>query len=476
MAGLCWTACGPDTQGETEGSSGTTSGGSSSSGAPTDGMIPPSEDLPNDSSDYVDCKCPVAGDTQECQVDGQAGAQICEGEPQPEICGLDWSECHVCAPGEPWPCNFVPCGGADGECGDSQECSEEGFCRPLPAIPTCERQAFVVSEFELLGRAAQVELVDLDGDGALDLVVLLAEDSLVEVALGDGAGGFLPGMIHPTGLEMSHQSLAIADFDSDGSFDLAIGRWWEPGAMSLLFGQAGSFAEPVVTPTIHPPMDLRAGDFDGDGDADLVALGGSYEAEIVLYRGDGMGGFVVEPHDVPGDEFFFAAVGAVAGEPRLDVVVTRASPLRAEVLEYEPETGVFATVATMPGVGVTPYDGVAIGDIDGDAALDVVAHREVVGGGQIQTWPQLMPGTDLPVQRPIRLERIADVDGDGRGDLLVNSWHALAVHVVYVDAPCVQSNVGGYASSLAAGDLDGDGKADIVDAVGNTVQILLTGS
>ncbi|WP_420829480.1 FG-GAP repeat domain-containing protein [Nannocystis pusilla] len=234
--------------------------------------------------------------------------------------------------------------------------------------------------------------------------------------------------------------MAIADFDADGSPDLAIGRWWEPTGLSLLFGEAGSFAEPVVTPSTHPPMDLRAGDFDGDGNADLVALGGTYEAEIVLYRGDGMGGLVVEPHDVPGDEFFFAAVGAVAGEPRLDVVVTRAAPLGAEVLEYEPGTGVFATVATMPGVGVTLYDGVAIGDIDGDAAGDVVAHREVITGGQIQTWPQLMPGQGLPVERPIRLKSIADVDGDGRGELLVTSVDALAVHVVYVDAPCVQSS------------------------------------
>jgi hypothetical protein len=164
----------------------------------------------------------------------------------------------------------------------------------------------------------------------------------------------------------------------------------------------------------------------------------------------------------------------VAGEPRLDVVVTRAAPLGAEVLEYDPDSGVFATVATMPGVGVTPYDGVALGDIDGDAAADVVAHREVIGGGQIQTWPQLMPGAGLPVQRPIRLERIADVDGDGRGELLVVSWGALAVHVVYVDAPCVQTNAGWYASSVATGDVDGDGKADIVGAVGTTAQIRRT--
>ncbi|WAS91187.1 FG-GAP repeat domain-containing protein [Nannocystis punicea] len=473
-AGLCLTACGPDVPAETDGStSGTTSSGSTSSDTPTDGGFPSSDSDPyDDSYDGLDCEC-YEGETQDCEVDGQPGAQICEGWVDFDVCDLNWSACHLCERGEPWPCNADRCG-FDGECEEGEECGEDGFCAPLPSIPVCDRQPLMVSELELQGAATQVELVDLDGDGALDLVALLAADSRVEVALGDGDGGFLPGTTYPTGLEMSHQSLAIADFDTDGSPDLAIDRWSEPAELSLLFGQAGSFAEPVLSSLPFPPNILRAGDFDGDANPDLVMLNGSYDAEIVLYRGDGMGEFTAEPHDVPGDEPFVFAVGAVAGEPRLDVVVTRAETLGAEVLEYAPGIG-FTAVATLPGAGATPYDHVAVGDIDGDAAADVVAHRALVGSGQIQTWPQLMLGSRFLVEAPIRLGPIADIDGDGRGDLLAVEGDSLALHILYVDAPCIQAKVGWYASGLATGDLDGDGKADIVGVAGTTAQILRTG-
>jgi hypothetical protein len=415
--------------GSSGGSSGTTSD-DPSSGASSD----PSSDSDTDSyNPNYPCD---SGDIRPCEENGEPGIQVCELYWMPDF-GTYWSDCQV-------------------------------------PIPTCDRQPLMLSELSLHDAASQFELADLDGDGALDLVAVLPEAAAVEVALGDGAGGFLAGTTYPTELQGGTQTVAVADFDGDGSPDIAVAESSDTDALSLLFGQAGVFAAPIVTSLSHTPGSLAAGDFDGDTHQDLLALGGVQDAQLVLYRGDGNGGLTPEFHDVPGGSPFAAAAGAVAGEARPDVVVPHNSWPDADVLEYAPGVG-FTTIATLTGDGVTPYGHLAIGDIDGDAAPDVVAHRTPPGLQQIHTWSQLLPGPPFWVE-DLRVGAIADVDGDGRGDLIARNTDLLGIDIVYFDIPCVQSHpLPLYAHNLAAGDLDGDGKADIVAGNEASVKILRTG-
>jgi hypothetical protein len=85
------------------------------------------------------------------------------------------------------------------------------------------------------------------------------------------------------------------------------------------------------------------------------------------------------------------------------------------------------------------------------------------------------PGPTLALGGPIGLGPVADVDGDGRGDVVAPSREWWKLHVLYVDAPCIQTlELEGPAENLAAGDLDGDGKADIVAGSGASVWISRT--
>jgi hypothetical protein len=89
------------------------------------------------------------------------------------------------------------------------------------------------SPIHLGKRAWQMVIVDMDGDGKLDLVAA-AEDA-VRVLLGDGGGGFHPATGSPFATGKGTWTLAMADFNEDKKLDVAVSSL-ETGQVFLLLG------------------------------------------------------------------------------------------------------------------------------------------------------------------------------------------------------------------------------------------------
>jgi hypothetical protein len=127
---------------------------------------------------------------------------------------------------------------------------------------------------------------DLDGDGDDDLVVARlgpgATPMPAEVSLSLGGGTLSP----PTAVPATSWTwdLALVDVDADGDLDLVEANNY-PGtsATSTLFlnGGAGAFTLAAGFPAV-PASTVRAGDLDGDGDADLLLDG-----QVLLNGGNG---------------------------------------------------------------------------------------------------------------------------------------------------------------------------------------------
>jgi hypothetical protein len=138
-----------------------------------------------------------------------------------------------------------------------------------------------------------VKLGDLNEDGILDIVVANSSDDTVSLLLST-PGGYARTDMGSGGLQAS--AIAIVDMNKDGHLDLVIVNKRmvinnKVGSVAVFLNDgAGGFPEP---PSVHVrgrgvPSAVCAGDFDGDGVADVAVSGGSTN-DILVLRGFGDG-------------------------------------------------------------------------------------------------------------------------------------------------------------------------------------------
>jgi hypothetical protein len=133
---------------------------------------------------------------------------------------------------------------------------------------------------------------DFNGDGTLDLAVADTGDSSghgagVNVLLGNGDGSFQAARNFAAG--SSPRSVAVGDFNGDGTIDLAVANYISSGTVSVLLGNGdGTFQTAVSYPAGGLTISVAVGDFNGDGNQDLaVANADSNDVSVLLGNGDG---------------------------------------------------------------------------------------------------------------------------------------------------------------------------------------------
>lgn len=129
-------------------------------------------------------------------------------------------------------------------------------------------------------------LLDLDGNGTVDMVASNASEARVHVWLGDGHGQLSEaGSLDMPGLPLG---IADADVDGDGRVDLLVAHSF---GMAVLLGQGnGSFDYAADVEAGVSPRDVAVADYDHDGRLD-VAIVNSSSQDVTLARGRGDGRF-----------------------------------------------------------------------------------------------------------------------------------------------------------------------------------------
>ena len=168
-----------------------------------------------------------------------------------------------------------------------------------------------------------VRIVDLNADGAPDLVSSSVDSDTIRTWIGDGAGGFALNADHPTGADPFQIELADLDNDGDQDIIVAVG-----GANSIrLYENNGSSAGIDLIhqgdfPMGAYPRDVKIHDFNGDGFFDMAAACDNSNDLRIRYG--------VGPFDFSGPEVIFQnhtqandlATGDLNGDGLIDLVTT----------------------------------------------------------------------------------------------------------------------------------------------------------
>lgn len=285
-------------------------------------------------------------------------------------------------------------------------------------------------------RPGSLDLGDVTGDGRTDVVVGLDRTGIqVFPGAADGTLGSPMFVATPDSTRV-----AIGDFDGDAYADVA-GIGWGSNSVTTFSGGASGLEATGTYPARHGGYDdLEIGDVTGDGRDDLVVMSGQLYAN-----------------------------------PNLSVLAQLAGGGFAAAAEYTIGTNILT-------------NGIGLGDVTADGRVDVVASY---GGNRpysfVAVFAQTAAGTlAAPVSYPSydipEPVEVADLNGDGRAEVVTvhGGWQrvgvyggqsngALASEALYAVPYASHYNVQG----LAIGDVNGDGRPDIVEADYNYGLVLL---
>jgi hypothetical protein len=292
--------------------------------------------------------------------------------------------------------------------------------------------------------AVSVAMADVNRDGKPDLLVANCGaisistcgigNGVVGILLGNGDGTFQPVVSYDTGGSYS-LSVAATDLNGDGKPDLAVSNLFSDNVGVLLGNGDGTFQSAVTYDAGGQAIAVAIADVSGDGTPDLLVATRASGGAVGVLLGNGNGTFKpVVPYNSGGVVPVSVAVSDVNGDGKPDVVVTNNFASNVGVLLGNGD-GTLQPVVTYGSGGVGAYS-VAVADVNGDGKPDLVlancaaAGAAGCGGPAEAVVGALLGNGDGTFQAVLtygsggfdtQSVAIADVNGDGRPDVVVGN-------------------------------------------------------
>jgi uncharacterized membrane protein len=362
-----------------------------------------------------------------------------------------------------------------------------------------------------------VAVADMNGDGELDLIVANEQQSKtdtqgsISVMLGKGDGTFHAAKNYSSGGESAY-SISVADVNGDGKLDLVVangclGSDCSTGSVGVLLGKGDGTFEKAVTYSSGAASvfgsHVAVGDLNGDGKLDLAIAttgagcgNGCPKGLVAVLLGNGDGTFKkAKTYGTGGfDAIGWVEIADVNGDKKPDLVVANYCATECSYPPVEGSVGVLLGKGNGTFQEVKTYlsggDGaisVAVADLNKDGKPDILVANcgpEACGpgspGGNVGVLigngnGTFKPAVNYPAANSPFNVVAADLNGDGKLDVVVSNWGTPnagtndgAVTVLqgkgngtFQPAQTFSSG-GAEAPAVAVADVNKDGRPDIV--------------
>ncbi len=313
--------------------------------------------------------------------------------------------------------------------------------------------------------SVSITIADVNGDGKPDLVVLngcstsecaTTDHSLVGILLGNGDGTFQDALTYSSGGEAANAygPAAVADVNGDGKPDIIVANYnycgsscTTDGSVGVLLGNGDGTFQPVMTYDSGGIGATSAAvtDVNGDGKPDVVvanicsgACTGSGDVGVLLGNGDGtFQAAVIYPSG--GIAAVSVAVADINGDGRPDIAVANECVTSDFSDCDDAPVGVLlgngdgtfqpAVVYDPRGIDVTWF--VVFADVNGDGKLDLVTTSQTGIDGCCDGYATVFLGNgDGTFGAPASFDTgdfgahsvaVGDVNGDGKADLMISN-------------------------------------------------------
>ncbi len=303
-------------------------------------------------------------------------------------------------------------------------------------------------------------------------------------------------------------AVAFGDLDNDGKPDMIVCNTGS-NTISVYRNASGSgavtassFSSRFDFPTGQGPVAVAVGDLDGDGKPDLVTAN-EQSGTISIFRNLSSGAFGASSLApsislATGSHPYSLALSDLNGNGKPEIIVCNLNSNSISFFDNQTATGALTTASFAPrndlGTGSTAPRSIAAGDLNGDGKPEIVFVHQ--GSDNVSIWHNLTPANTtgpatffpwsvLPTgSSPIGVV-IGDIDRDGRPDLAVANNGSSTVSVFRNTISAASPNTASFNAkvdfttgtgpfSIAIGDLDGDGLADLATAgsLANSVSVL----
>jgi hypothetical protein len=303
-------------------------------------------------------------------------------------------------------------------------------------------------------QTSSVAIADVNGDGKPDIVVAngcVSSDiggcltGSVSVLLGNGDGTFQAAVTYNSG-GYGASSVAVADVNDDGKPDLLVANRFFCGStntacVAVLLGNGDGTFQAAVTHESGPEYgySVAVADVNGDGKPDLLVgstciLSPCTDlAGVLLGNGDGTFQTVVTYNSGEGYQTS-VSVSDLNGDGKLDLLVANLDSFTVGVLLGNGD-GTFQPVVTSASGGVYA-EAVGAADVNGDGKPDLLVLNRACGEiGIVGCVGVLLGNGDGTFQPVVTFSSggealgmaVANVNADGRPDVVVANYNALGV-------------------------------------------------